>query len=180
MDEGPTFIHIFEKLMSRCDILELELVAIMAWKFWFRRNGLVCGGDFTHHQQIFQEMSTSIEDFGRVAGTNMTERSFIHTGPIALWQLLPIGLYKVNWNVALDKKHGRIGYFLIIRDFEEIVLVARSTTRNFLVTPEVAEVLTALYNVETCKEMGFYDIILGGDALYIVQAIKAIRNNWSN
>jgi ribonuclease HI len=80
----------------------------------------------------------------------------------------------------LDKKHGRIGYFLIIRDFEEIVLVARSTTRNFLVTPEVAEVLTALYNVETCKEMGFYDIILGGDALYIVQAIKAIRNNWSN
>jgi hypothetical protein len=30
MDEGPTFIHIFEKLMSRCDILELELVAIMA------------------------------------------------------------------------------------------------------------------------------------------------------
>jgi ribonuclease HI len=77
-------------------------------------------------------------------------------------------------------KRGRIGYDLIIRDFEGIVLAAQSTTKNFLVTPEVAEALTALHDVETCKELGFYDIILEGDALQIVNPIKVTWNNWSS
>jgi hypothetical protein len=36
----------------------------------------------------------------------------------------------------------------------------------------VAEALRALHAVETCKEMGFYDIILEEDALQIVDVIK--------
>jgi ribonuclease HI len=41
----------------------------------------------------------------------------------------------------------------------------------------VAEALAALHAVETCKKMGFYDIILEEDALHIVDAIKATCNN---
>jgi ribonuclease HI len=44
----------------------------------------------------------------------------------------------------------------------------------------VAEALAALHAVETCKEMGFYDIILEEDALQIVDVIKATCNNWSS
>jgi hypothetical protein len=34
--------------------------------------------------------------------------------------------------------------------------------------------------VETSKEMDFHDIIMEGDALQIVNAIKATCNNWSS
>jgi len=39
----------------------------------------------------------------------------------------------------VDKKHEQIGMGIVVRDYEGVVLVARSTTRNFLVEPVVAE-----------------------------------------
>jgi ribonuclease HI len=44
----------------------------------------------------------------------------------------------------------------------------------------MVEALAALYAVETSKEMSFHDIILYGDAIQIVNAIKATNNNWSS
>jgi hypothetical protein len=58
--------------------------------------------------------------------------------------------------------------------------LCRSTTNNFLLTPEAAEALAAFHAVETCKEMSFHDIILDGDSLQIVNAIKATCNNLSS
>jgi ribonuclease HI len=52
--------------------------------------------------------------------------------------------------------------------------------QEFLVTSKVAEVLAALHAMETCKKMGFHDIILEGDVLQIVYAIKAIGHNCSS
>lgn len=58
-------------------------------------------------------------------------------------------------------------------------MAARSTTRTFLVKHVVAEALAALQVVELSKEIGFNDIILKGDTLQIVNAVKAEGNNWS-
>jgi hypothetical protein len=52
-------------------------------------------------------------------------------------------MYKVNWDAAVDKKNGHIGLGIVVRDYEGVVLAARSTTKNFLVEPVVAEVLAA-------------------------------------
>jgi ribonuclease HI len=76
-------------------------------------------------------------------------------------------LFKVNWDAAVDKKLGQIGYGLIVRDHEGAVLAAWSTTENYLATPEVAKALATLHTVETSKEMGFHDIILEGHALLV-------------
>jgi hypothetical protein len=58
-----------------------------------------------------------------------------------------IGTYKVNWDVVVDTKHEWIGIGIIVRDYEGIVLAARSTTGNFLVEHVVAEALTTLQAV---------------------------------
>jgi hypothetical protein len=75
-----------EKLMGRCDVLDLELVAIMERKIWFLPNGVVHGGEFTHPQQVFREANTSIEDFRRIARIGLIVRSRIHTVFPTLWQ----------------------------------------------------------------------------------------------
>jgi hypothetical protein len=48
-----------------------------------------------------------------------------------------------------------------------------------MVTHVVAEALAAFHAKELCKEMGFIDIVLKGDALQIVNAVKVTGNNWS-
>lgn len=44
----------------------------------------------------------------------------------------------------------------------------------------MVEVLTAFHVIEVCREISFNDIILEGDALHIVNAVKTTCNNWSN
>lgn len=52
-------------------------------------------------------------------------------------------------------------------------------TNKFLVEPTVAEALATLHAVEFSCELGFYDIIVEGDALQIVNAVKVGITNWS-
>lgn len=79
----------------------------------------------------------------------------------------------------MDKNHGHIGLGTVVKNHEGIVLAIRSTTRNVIAEPIVAEALAALHAMELCQEMGFNYIILDGDALQIVLAFKAEGNNWS-
>jgi len=81
--------------------------------------------------------------------------------------------------VVVDNNYRRIGISIIVRNYKDIVLVARSTTRNMLAEPVVAEALTALHAIKLSREMGFNDIILERYAFQIVTVIKAEENNWS-
>lgn len=92
----------------------------------------------------------------------------------------PLDTYKVNCDAFVNKKHDRISLGIVARDYEGFVLAARRTIRNFLVESAVAEALATLHAMELSKEIGFNDIILKGDALQIVKAIKVTFNNWSN
>jgi hypothetical protein len=92
----------------------------------------------------------------------------------------PPHTYKVNCDAFVDKKHEWISLGIVARDYEGFVLAGPRTTRNFLFEPVVVEALAVLHAMELSKEIGFNDIILKGDALQIVKAIKATFNNWSN
>jgi ribonuclease HI len=124
------------------------------------------GGESTHPRQVFQEASDQssvleMEVFGHVP-----------VSPLTLWPVPPPSMIKVNWEAIVDKKHGRIGIGIIAHDCKWQVLLARSTTQNFVVEPIVAEALAALHTVIFCKEMCFAEIILKGDSLQIVKEIN--------
>jgi hypothetical protein len=80
---------------------------------------------------VFQEALTSLDDFRRATSKDAIPRSPICEELPIRWQLPPTGMLKTNWDVAVDKKDGRIGFGVVVRDFESFVLAAYSTTRNF-------------------------------------------------
>jgi hypothetical protein len=45
-----------------------------------------------------------------------------------MWVSPLLGIIKVNWDVVLDKKLRRVGFWIIARDNEGNLLAARSTT----------------------------------------------------
>lgn len=77
----------------------------------------------------------------------------------------------------MDKGLRIVGIELILRDHEGKVFAACSLTKNFLVDPTVAEARTALQALEFCRKMGFFDIVIEGDALQIVNEIQAKHGN---
>ena len=88
------------------------------------------------------------------------------------WSTSPVGLFKVNWDVAISKQNQRMGVGVIIRDERGKVNAALSQTVCTVYDPTTAEIMAALTAVELCRDMGFFDILLEGDSLMAVKAIK--------
>lgn len=88
------------------------------------------------------------------------------------WKNPPTDMIKVNYDVTVDKIKGCIGFGTIDTDSEGFVLATWSTTKNILVELVVAESLAALHVVELSQKLGLQEIILEGDAVQIVNAIK--------
>jgi hypothetical protein len=88
----------------------------------------------------------------------------VNASPVR-WQDPPSGIYKTNWDAAIDKRTGRIGIGIIARNSQGRDLVARGLTLSSHADPSVAEAWVALYAVMLSKDSSLLDIILEGDVL---------------
>jgi len=89
------------------------------------------------------------------------------------WFLPPMGTIKINWDASLNIKRGWIGLGVIARDNNGLFLGARSVTKQVKADPNLAEVMAALLAVQFSKEVGFFDVILEGDAAKVINEINS-------
>ncbi|XP_059455112.1 uncharacterized protein LOC132185342 [Corylus avellana] len=89
------------------------------------------------------------------------------------------GWMKVNVDSALNKKEGKMGFGLVMRDHEGRVIVAKSIVRLGKWDSAAAEALAAYFGVISGHEQGVQQLILEGDAKQITEAIKDEGQNLS-
>ena len=96
------FAQLFEELIGRYDLQELEIFAVMARKIWVRRNELVHEGSLMDPHRVFIMVVSGLEDFQRI-NAQVEEESVakIQTHEVS-WQPSSGNLVKVNWDAALD------------------------------------------------------------------------------
>jgi hypothetical protein len=79
------------------------------------------------------------------------------------WKAPMNGFVKVNWDAAVDKK--KMGIDVINRDSKGKVLATLAEPQDNIIAPDVAEAMAALRAVNFSSPLGFFKIILEGDAL---------------
>jgi len=97
----------------------------------------------------------------------------IHVSP-TIWQPLQSNVVKINWDAAVNKKKGCIGIGVIARDCQGNFMGAHIFFQKLVVDLKGAKTIAALHAVIFCKEVGFFVIVLEGDALHIIKEI-----NWA-
>ncbi|XP_059458384.1 uncharacterized protein LOC132187980 [Corylus avellana] len=91
------------------------------------------------------------------------------------WTSPPVGWYKANWDVAIDKLTRRVGISMIV------LIAARCLTQGGPLTPILAEETLALYHAAChCKDLDGKPIILEGDALQVVTTVNSSEQSWSH
>jgi hypothetical protein len=78
--------------------------------------------------------------------------------------------------VKTTKKKTSIS--IIIRDCKHEVLATLSEPNDHIIAPEIVETIPSLRAVNFSRKLGFYKVILEGDALQIVHALKKEGSNW--
>ncbi|XP_059436227.1 uncharacterized protein LOC132169166 [Corylus avellana] len=95
------------------------------------------------------------------------------------WLAPPQGSHKINWDVAIDKLHERMGIGVVIRGENGQVIAAMSKTTLGLLEPTMGEALAAYHAVCLGRNLGMQNIYLEGDAKQVVEAINSQTSTWS-
>jgi ribonuclease HI len=89
----------------------------------------------------------------------------------------PSGLIKVNWDASINVTNECIGIRVVARDNNGNVLGSKSLTKKVVTAPKLVEAMIAYEAVVFCKEVGFYEIILEGDAQQVVNDVNSRTPN---
>jgi hypothetical protein len=81
--------------------------------------------------------------------------------------------------VTIDKTNMRMGLGAIVRNHKGDVIAEKSLTKLGNLKPVAAEALGALHVTEFSRDLDLRKIILKGNALPIVNAVKSSKRNWS-
>jgi hypothetical protein len=108
------FIQVFEALMGRCEMEDLELFATTARQIWLRRNEVIHGGSFTHPTQVASNAHMSLDEFRKANEVGVESDDSLEPSQSFTWQPPPRNLIKVNWDAAVSKKNGCVGWELLL------------------------------------------------------------------
>jgi ribonuclease HI len=171
---GPTFMRVLEELYEICDSSDFCLFIKIARRTWLRRNGFVHEGTFIHPNILVKQAQQEVELLKSLRDEDKKHRSDSPGNPLrSAWQAPPQGWYKANWDASVDRKKGRVGLGVIIRDHNGAMWVARSQTRHGFLDPTAAEAWAALLAVQISRDLGICQIQLEGDAKNVVAAVNA-------
>ena len=87
------------------------------------------------------------------------------------------GWVKANWDAALDKRNGRMGFGVIIRDHKGDVKVMDSRWSRGFLSPFAAKAQVVLVAIQLCLEMSFTKVYLEGDAKGVVEGVLSKEKN---
>jgi ribonuclease HI len=165
-------------LMNRCIKEDLNFVVVTAKKIWARRNAVVHGGVFTPPNQIVCEVEEQLRKLKELAAVQEGRQRGNGERTEQRWAKPLFGRYKINWDVAIDTKLHIMGFGVIIRDHRGAVCAAKCKRFNRDYEPVIGEAMAAMEAVEFNKDRGLLDIMLEGDSLQVVQAIKEPSPSW--
>ncbi|XP_062167009.1 uncharacterized protein LOC133873305 [Alnus glutinosa] len=174
-DGRGLLLFFFEKLDNE-EVLEALTVAQM---IWLRRNSMVFGRGFSPPLKVISEVHSSLED-GALGSSNLAHFiSGLEVGH-SFWSKPPQGWWKINWDASIDKEARRMGIRAVIRDGNGAVVAARMSFLPYNDDPSAVEALAAWHAVKLGREMGGTCIIIEGDSMEVVMALRKNRYNYQN
>ncbi|XP_059440462.1 uncharacterized protein LOC132172916 [Corylus avellana] len=174
---GDDFCKLVENMMEILTREDMELFAIIAKKIWKRRNDVVHGQPFSHPSVVVKQAIEQLQLY-RMVNVKYEEELEPTLPNRQKWEAPPSGLYKSNWDVAVDQGEMRMGVGVIIRDERGQIIATLSQPTEYHHEPAAAEAVAALKAVEFCREVGVHETILEGDSLLVVNAIKNQNQCW--
>jgi len=169
------FAFILEKLHRFLDKDDMELLGVVVPNLWFRRNAVVYGKLNSPYNTV---VSNAYNSLIALKDANSHKLSWTIGEMDLRWEAPMDGFVKVNWDTAVETNKNKMGICVIIRDSKGELLATLSEPKDHIIAPEIAEAISALRAVHFSHGLGFYKVILEGDALQIVQALGKEGSNW--
>jgi hypothetical protein len=141
----------------------------IARRIWFRRNSVIHGGVFTNPNAIMAEVDVAMEEYTRIRVSLAAPQQRTRAGgnnSHLTWKAPPLGWYKANADVAIDRAARRYATGVVVRDAKGKCIATKCATQRGLVAPVAGEALALYHAACLGVELGGARMILEGDSIY--------------
>ena len=169
-------IQLFEELLVRLEVEELELFIVQAWFIWNQRNSITHGGVLQAPKLLNKRAEDLLAKFHQAQvqlGTASTAENANN------WQPPPVSKFKLNFDAAVFTELECSGMGVIICNEKGEVMGAKSAKGPRVTDSLEAEALACRTALEFAVDIGLSDIVIEGDCVQVINAIKADKGNLS-
>ncbi|XP_042973059.1 uncharacterized protein LOC122304861 [Carya illinoinensis] len=159
---------------------QMELIAVVLRRIWFRRNGWVFENRFEGPNDVFSQAANCLSEYQQAQETQQAQpkQSNSQCGRALHWKPPEGDTVKVNWDAALKSDDRKCGMGVVIRDRCGDVLASLCSCRWNVSNPVVAEVHALWRAMKLCEELKFSKVQLEGDAKSVINAVNNAEECW--
>ena len=166
-------LQLWEELMARLTIDELELFLVQAWIIWNQRNALIHGKQLQAPGILNGRAEDFMDEFRHAQSHLVTRPPSLN--PIS-WRPPSPNRFKLNFDAAIFKDEEASGFGAIIQNECGEVLAAFSGKGPPVDCSEEAEILACRRAVEFTLECGFREMVVEGDNQSVMTALERKTN----
>lgn len=171
------FVNVKELLLWMVDEgKSLELLAFPAWSVWNQRNKARLNLQSNPLHQVAAQSRTILMQYRADLQASEVQVRSNDSGE-KRWTAPPNGFVKVNFDGANAEASRMFGVGVVIRDSDGAVLASCAKKFNQPFKAEDTEALVAMKALSFAHELGFQNIVHEGDALNLIQVLKAQEQN---
>ncbi|XP_041025461.1 uncharacterized protein LOC121265855 [Juglans microcarpa x Juglans regia] len=164
-------LEIFEAIARTMDTNCLQEFAMVAKQIWWRRNDFIFNQMFKHPNVVvsatYQNLKMLKElEVQRSASSRPNNSSIIE------WQAPPMHFHKLNWDAVVDRTRAGVGIGTVVRNYEGKIVATMRRSQCMFRLPSLAEAYGALQVVSFAMDLGLTKVIVEGDSLQTIQALK--------
>ncbi|XP_050254879.1 uncharacterized protein LOC126700728 [Quercus robur] len=165
------FVDLLAILFLRKDRLDIDLLAVIMWLIWGRRNASCMGESILEYRQIWAKAKLYLLDFK----TAQKDDRRLTTTVIRVPRWIPPihNHFKINFDRAVFSEMDTAGLGVVIRDSYGRVVGALAERIPITISATMVEALACRRALNFAKELNLMDTVFKGDAEQIIKALLA-------
>ncbi|KAL5854464.1 hypothetical protein ACOSQ4_004266 [Xanthoceras sorbifolium] len=164
-----SFLDFILACFSTLLVHEMELLLVLLWRFWFRRNHAVHSAPLLSVEDTVGWSERFLVDFQAAVAVPSVRCELV----VERWLAPSPGWVKINSDVAVDVRGRRLGFGVVIRDCTGKVLVSYTSLLLGLFSSDIGEALAILLGLRLAIDMGLSTVCVESDAAPVVKQLSS-------
>ncbi|KAL5792899.1 hypothetical protein ACOSP7_001493 [Xanthoceras sorbifolium] len=164
-----SFLDFILACFSSLLVHEMELLLVLLWRFWFRRNLAVHSAPLLSVEATVGWSERFLVDFQAAVAVPSVRCELV----VERWLAPSPGWVKINSDVAVDVRGRRLGFGVVIRDCSGKVLVSYTSLLLGLFSSDIGEALAILLGLRLAIDMGLSTVCVESDAASVVKQLSS-------
>ncbi|KAL5742583.1 hypothetical protein ACOSP7_011960 [Xanthoceras sorbifolium] len=164
-----SFLDFILACFSSLLVHEMELLLVLLWRFWFRRNHAVHSAPLLSVEDTVGWSERFLVDFQAAVAVPSVRCELV----VERWRAPSPGWFKINSDVAVDVRGRRLGFGVVIRDYTGKVLVSYTSLLLGLFSSDIGEALAILRGLRLAIDMGLSTVCVESDAASVVKQLSS-------